>query len=232
MIKRLYWTASLVLIAAVALGACSSESTDEPQVDDSDKHDMAEKGKNYDSRFPIKLWIDENGTAHIDEDLNGGFPNHEAVVKAIAGKGWKLAKDYTNREYVGVSGKYFRFEESEFLGDWVGGDLDLKFYFDARGSYIHYYKWLPLFEGFQDSGEYYCAEPNTYTYDAAKGVLDCWILKSYKLVNIDEDNMWLVKTSVDNYFDLLYLKAVSPATLNEWNEKYTDFDKVTDLLNN
>ncbi|MDE6497265.1 MAG: hypothetical protein K2L21_01250 [Muribaculaceae bacterium] len=233
MIKRLYWTASLVLIAAVSLGACSSESTDEPRADEADKHEVPEKGISYDERFPFQLWVDESGAAHINADLSSGFPDRETVVKSISGKGWKLMKNYINRKYTASeSGFVYRFEETDFLGDWVGGDLDLKLYFNKAGQYINYYRWLPGLVGIEDPNEYFCAENGTYTYDATTGVLDCRILGSYKLVDVDDDNMWFVHAYDDGAFDIVHLKSVSSATLKEWNEKYVDADKAKDLLNN
>lgn len=232
MIKSFFRAASMVLIATVALGACSSEAVDEPQIDDPDKHEAPEKGISYDERFPFQLWVDDSGAAHINVNLTSGFPDRETVVKYISGKGWKLMKNYTNRKYTSDAGYVYRFEEADFLSDWVGGDLDLKLYFNDAGEYIYYYRWLPLAEGIEDPNEYFCAENGVYTYAAATGVLNCSILKSYKLVNIDKENMWLIMDLEDGSFDILHLKAVADFTLNEWNEKYTDFDKVMDLLKN
>lgn len=230
-IKYLIFSWSVILFAG-----CSAADADDIEVPGEIQKPAEEEveQREYDERFPFAVWTDEDGRPHFDIDLNDGseaFPAADALMANIVGRGWVANLTYIyhwrNSEY---SGKLIQNEYVENTGyNIVGGDINRKIFFKDNTTATVFYNWSEFFASGIVGPIYASSEDKAYTYNAQTGVLDGDVLKRYKVVFSDKDNLWLMDKSekeLEGSCAVLHLKSVPDATVAEWQNTYTDPHRV------
>lgn len=221
-------TAAGLLLGAMAAG-CANEEITIPDTPTDGGSKGLQGATNCDERFPFAVWTDDAGIMHFDVKLddNGTYPAKDVVLGNLAGSGWELDKCYTYLYYGPKNNKYeYHFVESDYIYHLVGGDASPKFFFTDDENAVEYYRWDGDCIGEPELGEHFATDNVAYGYDGKSGVLDCSILRWYRVIVSTPTELWLGyghdPSKEPYYYQFVRYVKASPETVAAWNEKYTE----------
>jgi len=208
---------------AMSAAGCSDADSENQLLPDDSRGEQSEIS--YDNRFPFHVWKDAEGEMRHDIDFeNGPFPETDKLRNCIVGHGWMLDKCYTydiaDQKPDGT--KVYKFHETSHILFIVGGDLSPRFFFKDNSNAVGYYKWWPTHESFDEvpTEPLFSREEHLYTYDNRTGVLDFYILKWYKIIYADKDNLWFGLPCYDRGFQFLHYVKADPEIVAGWDVEY------------
>ena len=207
---------------AIVLSACSQG---EPAMPDegADGSRTELDNRDYDARFPVPVWTDEEGIMHLDMDLdNYEAPAKDKLLANLCGHGWGLGKFY---KFEVSSDRTFEFYEADAVYDILGGDAHFR-YFVGDNSYTHYYVHdIDACGNIVPEEDIHRLEHGTYSYDESTGVLDLHVLKFWHVVSTTENELWLANKCKETVTQLekisiVKMVRVSDEQVAEWNATF------------
>lgn len=202
--------------------ACSQSEPAIPVADDEGSRTETDN-RDYDARFPVPVWTDDEGVMHLDMDLNNyEAPAKDKLMANLCGHGWELGKFYKFEVY---SDSTFKFHEADAVSIW-GGDAHLRYFVDDNSYTLYSVHFIDDASGeLVPEEESRKSENGVFSYNEKTGVLDLHVLKYWRVVGITENELWLAgKGNVSGVdiesFSLVKMVRVSDEQVAEWNATF------------
>lgn len=221
--KVKYFKTLLIASAfAIALSGCSQSEPAMPEKEGDGSRTEIDN-RDYDTRFPVPVWTDDEGVMHLDMDLNDyEAPTKDKLMANLCGHGWELGKFY---KFDAFSDGTFRYYESDAIGDVAGCDPHLRYFIEDNSYTCYYIQTMDADGNIVPEEDSHKSDTEAFNYNETTGVLDLHVLIYWRVVSITENELWLAGkgdvSGVDiEWFGLVKMVRVSDEQVAKWNATF------------